>query len=371
VDSYFITRAPVRGFETLVRGKSPVFVTEAAMRICGICHAAHGIASAEAIEDAIGVAPPANGRLLREVIGLLNRVQSHLLHLVLVVPDIVREQFASSLVLDVIKLLNMVNDVMARIGGAPTHPPNIVVGGISRAPSEAGLKEVVRKVKEILKGYSRIKDVVLDEDRWSGKAFALSKVSVNVERLATHPFYGDRFNIDVNDVVTLRYPKFREGGLPEVVRATTSLVALYRGRAVEVGPRARLDIYRGLVGSTLMDLQRARVEEVSLALTRITELLGRVSTSSSTRTSGLFFRRGAGVGVFEAPRGVLIHRVEVGDEGRVKGYKVVVPTMFNIPVVEAAAKGAPVSIADLVPRVFDPCVPCSTHLIEVGEWGPR
>ncbi len=63
--AYFITTAPVRGFERIVKGKNPVFAVNAVMRICGICHAAHGIASAEAIEDAMGVSPPANGRYLR------------------------------------------------------------------------------------------------------------------------------------------------------------------------------------------------------------------------------------------------------------------------------------------------------------------
>jgi len=62
--AYFITIAPVRGFEKIVKGKNPVFAVNAVMRICGICHAAHGIASAEAIEDAMGVSPPANGRYI-------------------------------------------------------------------------------------------------------------------------------------------------------------------------------------------------------------------------------------------------------------------------------------------------------------------
>jgi len=52
INAFFISRAPVRGFERLVRGKNPLFVVEATMRICGICHAAHGIASVEAfVED--------------------------------------------------------------------------------------------------------------------------------------------------------------------------------------------------------------------------------------------------------------------------------------------------------------------------------
>jgi len=67
---------------------NPVFVINAAMRICGICHATHGIASSEAFEDAMGIMSPYNGLLLREVIELVNRIQSHILHLILMLPDI-------------------------------------------------------------------------------------------------------------------------------------------------------------------------------------------------------------------------------------------------------------------------------------------
>ena len=35
--AFFIPNASVRGFERLVRGKNPLFVVEAVMRICGLC----------------------------------------------------------------------------------------------------------------------------------------------------------------------------------------------------------------------------------------------------------------------------------------------------------------------------------------------
>ena len=142
VDAYFVSRAPVRGFETIVKGKNPLFVIEAVMRICGICHAAHGIAAAEAIEDAIGIAVPANGRLLREAIGLLNRIQSHLTHLILVTPDIIGKQFLGETIVSEIKLLNQVNELLTKLGGSPTHPPYITIGGVEKTPSNKLLGEL-------------------------------------------------------------------------------------------------------------------------------------------------------------------------------------------------------------------------------------
>ena len=127
-DAYFISKAPIRGFEKLMVGKNPVFAVEASMRICGICHSAHGIASAEAIEDAVGIVPPPNGIILREIIGLLNRLQSHFIHMVFVVRDLFTESVANDLLLRGIMLLRDVSEILTRFGGAPTHPPNIVIG---------------------------------------------------------------------------------------------------------------------------------------------------------------------------------------------------------------------------------------------------
>ena len=106
------------------------------MRICGLCHTAHGIAAVEAFEDVLGISPPANGRLLREILGLLNRVQSHLIHLILITPDIIRKEYLEDLLIEEIKLLNKINDIITRIGGSPTHPPYIVIGGFGKTPAE-------------------------------------------------------------------------------------------------------------------------------------------------------------------------------------------------------------------------------------------
>ena len=367
IDAFFTTLAPVRGFEKLVLGKNPLFVVEATMRICGVCHAAHGIASAEAFENALGVMPPVDGRRLREAIGLLNRVQSHLLQLMLVLPDLVSRKHVVDLLKKCMAMLSMVNDVMMRIGGAPTHPPNITVGGVAKPPTEAGLKESLRKVGELLKSYPRFLERIFAEDYTSNRVEAMKRHSVpnNVELLATHLFYGDRYSVDPSKIAVLRYEKYRgkEGG---EVGSTTSEVALYNGRVTEVGPRARLALFREYSDRSIYGLQLARLKEVELSLHRISEVLELIRLTAPVRTMPMVYGYGTGVGVFEAPRGTLLHRVELDDEGRVLNYNIVVPTMFNIPVIERTLIGAPIELAEVIPRIFDPCVPCSTHLVEVS-----
>ncbi len=366
VDAYFISRAPVRGFERIVRGKNPLFVVEAVMRICGLCHTAHGIAAVEALEDALGVSPPANGRLLREILGLLNRVQSHLIHLILVTPDLVKREVLDKLLIDEIRLLNRVNDILSRIGGSPTHPPYIVVGGFSKCPTQKIISDQLRNLRGVLDKYRDIMATILDENNQSGKVDVLKNRSIDVKPLASHPFYGDKYNIDLGKVNVVHYHSYRGNNLPERVSKTTSMVALYGGKAVEVGPRARLMIYREYRDNSLWGLQYARMLEIELSLLRIMELLEQVDPSEPSKSGSIVFKRGRGVGVYEAPRGTLLHYVELDSDGRVASYRIIVPTMFNIPYMEISSKNLPVHVADTIPRLYDPCIPCATHVVKVG-----
>ncbi len=102
--------------------EKPLFTIEAVMRICGVCHAAHAIASAEAFEHALGIVPPRNGLIVREAIGLLNRVQSHIIHLTMLIQDLVEHQRISRILRSALTVLELVNNSLARVGGSPTHP---------------------------------------------------------------------------------------------------------------------------------------------------------------------------------------------------------------------------------------------------------
>ncbi len=368
-DAYFVSRAPVRGFEKLVLGKNPVFVINAVMRICGICHAAHGIASSEAFEDAMGIAPPYNGRLLREAIGLANRVQSHILHLTLMLPDMVSRDKLVNYSVRVIKLFNEINDILAILGGAPTHPPYIVIGGVLKKPDEKTINNLIEKLRRFLEEYRVLRKELYSEAENSVRVEELKNKKYKPKPIATHLYYGDRYNIDPSKVKILRYTEYRENNIPSEARNNTSMVAKYSDEFVETGPRARLAIYRGFTGESLWDIQVARFTEIEIDVIRIIELLEKIEHGEPSMTKILTYRAGSGIGVYEAPRGTLIHWVKLDDNGRVRYYKIVVPTMFNIPHMEKAAIGFKEEYVDAVPRIYDPCIPCATHVIRINSPG--
>ncbi|MBS3791608.1 MAG: nickel-dependent hydrogenase large subunit [Candidatus Bipolaricaulota bacterium] len=71
-----------RGLEEMLRGRDPRDAQRVTQRVCGVCPAAHAIASAQALDDAYGIRGevPPNGRLERNLMLGGNFIHSHVLH---------------------------------------------------------------------------------------------------------------------------------------------------------------------------------------------------------------------------------------------------------------------------------------------------
>ena len=69
-----------RGFEKILKGRNPLDAQQITQRICGVCPASHGHAAALNLDSALGVEPPENGRLIRNMMLGANFIQSHILH---------------------------------------------------------------------------------------------------------------------------------------------------------------------------------------------------------------------------------------------------------------------------------------------------
>ena len=89
-------------------------------------------------------------------------------------------------------------------------------------------------------------------------------------------------------------------------------------------------------------------------------------------------RETTGIGVIEAPRGTLYHKVSVGADGLIKEGEVVVPTGQNqINIEEDVWRMVEESIAETpkdkivfeiekLIRAYDPCMSCASHFLKVN-----
>jgi len=69
-----------RGFEIILKDRSPLDAQQITQRICGVCPISHGIASILAQDKAYNLTPPENGRLMRNIVQAANYIQSHIIH---------------------------------------------------------------------------------------------------------------------------------------------------------------------------------------------------------------------------------------------------------------------------------------------------
>ena len=69
-----------RGFEQILVGRNPLDAVQITQRFCGVCPVPHAIASAQALENAFGIVPTKNGRIIRNIVAGANLIQSHVLH---------------------------------------------------------------------------------------------------------------------------------------------------------------------------------------------------------------------------------------------------------------------------------------------------
>jgi F420-non-reducing hydrogenase large subunit len=129
-----------------------------------------------------------------------------------------------------------------------------------------------------------------------------------------------------------------------------------------------------------MAYNAARLIELINALEKINEILNDEKLISDKVRTQVYERKGIGVGIVEAPRGILIHHYETNDEGIIINANVITPTTQNAPVIEADLTSmAEVQLNDLISenkeqalwrletlvRSYDPCISCATHFIEI------
>jgi Ni,Fe-hydrogenase I large subunit len=95
VKAAYVNSPLYRGFEQILLGKAPMDALVLVPRVCGICSVAQSSAAALALADAMGLAPPANGRRAANLVLAAENLADHLTHFYLFfMPDFARAEYA-------------------------------------------------------------------------------------------------------------------------------------------------------------------------------------------------------------------------------------------------------------------------------------
>ncbi len=385
---------PPRFFEAFLRGRSYREPPDITARVCGICPVAYQVSACNAIEDACGVTIDPELVALRRLLYCGEWIHSHALHIFLLhMPDFLGYPDAISLAKDRRELVERGlalkkagNRLMEQIGGRAIHPINVRLGGFYSTPTRADLEPAAEMLRRALD------DALYTVGQVARFDFPDSEFDHEFLSL-TDPH---RYPIENGAIARSAGPAFPiEEFTAHVVEAqvahSTALQATLDGGRFLTGPLARYSLNSRLLtpaateaaadaglGAQCRNPFRSIVVRAVEIVYAVEEALRIIADYDRPVRPFVEVpaRAGIGHGVSEAPRGLLYHRYEVGDDGLIRAATIVPPTSQNQAAIEhemAQLVTANVSLDDASLtslceksiRNHDPCISCSAHFLRL------
>jgi len=389
---------PPKFFEAFLIGRHCSEVHELTSRICGICPVPHQITALRAVENALGIHIGEQTRDLRKLMNYGCHIQSHILNLYfLAAPDYLGYESLFPMVkehLEVVKralrLKKLGNDLIELIGARAIHPTSAVVNGFTKIP-ERGDMELMRK--RLVDAKQDACDTVEFVSSWKMPDF--SRESEHVALSASGEFAINEGLLVSTEGMRIEEDKYREYVKESQVDYSWAKHSRIAGRgSFLVGPLARVNLNLDKLSHDAKKLAKeigfevpnfnpfmahvARALEVVNAIDDCIEIIDRVPLREEDRSYQV--KSGTGFAVTEAPRGILYHSYEIGDDGSVKKADIVTPTAQNARNIENDLRALVPSMADLtnedatlscemLVRAYDPCISCSVHYVNLGTAG--
>jgi len=394
--SLTIFEAP-RYFEAFLRGRSLYEVPDIVARICGICPVAYQMSAVQALDGAVGVAPPASIRALRRLLYCGEWIESHALHVFLLhAPDFLGYGSAidmaaaghRAVVERGLAMKKAGNALLELLGGRAIHPISVRVGGFTKAPTPAALRALRPTLAAAL-------EEALATVGWAAALptpeFETDYVLVAVDSGADYPMEGAEA-ILVSGQAPVPLEAFEEVFEESHVERSNALHCRLRdGRAYLTGPIARLNLTPERLHPKAQEALEAsglalpvtnpyrsivvRAVELVHAFAEALDIIDAYTAPPAPYLDGPVVA-GVYFGATEAPRGLLWHRYEIGADGLVADARIVPPTSQNQArieqdLVELAPEILPLSHEDATHRceqlirAYDPCISCATHFLRL------
>ena len=386
-----------RFFEAMLQGREYENVPYIASRICGICSIAHTTASMQAVEAAFGIQPSEQTLLLRKLLYNAEIIESHVLHVyVLAVPDFVGVDSVFPLVethkeavLRAMRLKRLAYNLAELLAGRKTHPLSCVVGGFAKLPDLGELKAIRPRLEdalvdldatvELLKTLS-IPNFVRETEYIALKdpkeyAFISGQIASSDTGLTPLEQYTGVTNEFCVPHSTAKYTKnkrdsYMVGALARFNLNHNQLTPRAQNAAKELGLSAPCH-------NPFM-ITVAQVAETVHAIEESIQLIDQiVARGLKEEDNTVKVRAGRGVGVVEAPRGLLIHDYTFDEQGVLTNANCIIPTNQNhnniqkdmealVPLILSRPQDEIRLMLEMLVRAYDPCVSCSTHMLKVS-----
>ena len=439
-DCYFQV-PELRGFEVFARGRPIEEMPRITTRICGVCPEAHHMASVKAADAVYGVTPPPAAIKLRRLLLYGFYAGDHTTHFYalggpdfVVGPDAPKSErnilgviakVGLDLGAEVIRQRARGQRVVQIVGGKALHPVTALPGGMSKRVSTEEQQELIRIGEEMVafaKTTVRVfEDVVLKNrahvDLILSEPFCHRTYSIGlVDERGQLDFYDGEVRVvdpdgrelcryrpqdyleqiaeTVRPHTYLKYPYLRKVGWKGLVDGASS--GVYRST-----PLSRLNVSEGMP-TPLAQAEYERMYETltgdrsgrtpvhaTLAMhwARVVELVHACEvTLEGAKDDEITSDRihtpptsivGEGIGVVEAPRGLLTHHYKTDAAGFITEANLIVGTTNNHAAISMSIKKVAEALIrkgtelregtlnriEMAFRAYDPCFGCATHAV--------
>jgi coenzyme F420-reducing hydrogenase alpha subunit len=364
-------------------------------RICGICPVVHNLTAIKAIESALGLKVSKEISLLRKLMLIAQIIHSHTLHLFfLSLPDFLNfkedeinkikrypkeTEFA-------LRIRDFANKIIKTIGGRSIHPLSSVVGGFKRYPQKSELKFLLNQVKDVLEMAIYLANF-FKKLRYPKFLREINFVSLFKDK--EYAFYEG--NIKISNLKVLSLDSFYKN-LQELEEGKEKRVK-YNKRVYFVGPLARInnswkylnpnakkilkDIDKDNLRKNIFYNILAQAIEIVHFVEEVEKILKNLIKRDFHKFN--FFYKlplkenlKRGLGVSEAPRGLLFHYYEINKNGLIKNCNIITPTAqflndleeslkLYLPEIKNLSKIERQQKIKMLVRAYDPCISCAVH----------
>lgn len=397
----FVTEEYKRFFTEALKGKSVMAVPAHLSRICGTCSNAHIMAAIEACEDALDITPSPQTEMLRALTmhGLI--IRDHALHLYLFcMPDIFgvdafldfdeNDPMQHQMLHDGFDIKRAGNFLATLVAGRSVHAMYPTIGGFIKFPDEAGVAEAVEKLKSVREAALRLVEVFKDAP------FHFDRKTNYMGLVPDGSFGYIKGKIMTSNGIQYEEKDYRS--LLEHVVLPYSQASAYqhKGESYMVGALARVNVAKHTLHPKTKESLKDVLELFPSTdiffnnLAQAVEILHSIDESIEMLEGRTFvqeapikapYKEATGVGVVDAPRGLLYHRITIDAEGKVKNGEVIVPTGQNQINIEQDAGRLVQDMLDRgetdqekitwelekLIRAYDPCMSCAAHFLKV-KW---
>jgi sulfhydrogenase subunit alpha len=385
-----------RFFEAMLRGRPYEESSHITSRICGICAVGHATASLRSTEKALAVELSEQTIELRKLMFHGEILDSHILHAyMLVAPDFLGvgsvlplAKVAPDVVMRALRMKKAAGDLCAAIAGRHTHPVAMTVGGFTHYP----------KTKELVALREQFEQLRADNEATVELFSTLDfpKFERETEYIALHK--PDEYCfidgvIKSTDGGEWPLEEYRSVTNEQIVRHSSAKHTANQRESYMVGALARFNVNYEMLNPKAKEAAERlgmKPKVINPYLNTAAQVVEIVHcTEDAIRLLDMFIERGVkweepakptrstgvGVGAAEVPRGALFHNYEI-EEHRVVGANCIIPTGQNLGNIEADMRKLVPEIMEkpqeqvvldleMLVRAYDPCISCSTHILDV------